>query len=223
MIIAVYKPKGPTSNDIIQLIKKKTGIKKIGHAGTLDPLAKGILVIAIGRQSTKELVKFVQKEKRYNATIRLGATSATDDAEGPIQKNNCPQKPNLRDIKKIINSFQGRIKQVPPLYSAVKVRGKEAYKLARSGKLSAAKRSLKPRLVEIKKIQIISYKWPYLKLQVTTGPGVYIRSLARDIGKQLKTGGYLYNLERTEVGQFNKKKALTLSQLLRLINNRAIK
>lgn len=206
-IFAVYKPKGPTSNDIVQKIKRLTGIKKVGHAGTLDPLAKGILVVGVGRPATKKLGDIVKKEKEYLATIRLGATSITDDNEGPITKVVDIKIPMLKDVKNIVKQFKGKIKQIPPIYSAIKIKGKEAYKLARKGEQP----KLKARIADIKKITIQSYKWPFLKIKVITGPGVYIRSLARDIGKKLKTGGYLYNLERTRVGQFTKKTAKPLT------------
>lgn len=209
-IFAVYKPKGPTSHDIIDQIRRLTGVRKVGHAGTLDPLAKGVLVIGVGRAATKQLAAIVSKEKEYLATIRLGATSATDDAEGPIYQFTTPinsANTNKKVIQEILRKFTGKIQQVPPAYSAIKIKGKAAYKSARQGKPL----QLKTRLVEIKKIMLISYKWPYLKIKVITGPGVYIRSLARDIGQELAVGGYLYNLERTRVGQFTKKNAIKLT------------
>lgn len=226
-IIAVYKPKGPTSYDIIRMVKKIAGIKKVGHAGTLDPLAKGVLVIGIGRDGTKNLGNVVKKEKEYLATIKFGVTSTTDDAEGlkipsipeglkipsiPEGEKSVQQvhlKSTKAEIKKVIKKFQGKILQTPPVFSAIKIKGKEAYKLARQGKEVV----LRPREVEVKKIEIISYKWPYLKLRVLTGPGVYIRSLARDIGAKLKVGGYLFNLERTRVGDFTKSKAIKTKKL----------
>jgi tRNA pseudouridine55 synthase len=209
-ILAVYKPKGPTSNEVLDKIKKILGLRKrVGHAGTLDPLAKGVLVVGIGKKATKQLKDVVVSEKEYVAAIRLGMESATDDAEGEKKKIEASKIPSLQEIKEMVKKFEGKIFQVPPVYSAVKVEGQEAYKLARRGKLV----SLKPRKVEIKRIEILKYKWPFLELKVVTGPGVYIRSLAKDIGRKLKTGGYLYELERTRVGKFTKEKALKLSQL----------
>lgn len=208
-IFAIYKPKGPSSHDIIDKLRKITGIKKIGHAGTLDPLAKGILVVGIGREATKKLKDIVKDEKEYLATIKLGVESTTDDEEGEKMVRQGLYKPKINEIKKVVSEFQGKISQVPPIFSAVKIKGKEAYKLARKGR----EVSLKARRVEIKRIQILSYKWPYLKLKVITGPGVYIRALARDIGEKLDTGGYLFNLERTRVGGFTKEKSITISKL----------
>ncbi|PIY95945.1 MAG: tRNA pseudouridine(55) synthase TruB [Candidatus Kerfeldbacteria bacterium CG_4_10_14_0_8_um_filter_42_10] len=208
-ILAIYKPKGPTSHDIINQLRKITGVKKIGHAGTLDPLARGVLVVGIGREATKCLNTIVQKEKEYIATIKLGEESATDDQEGTKKKVKVVKKPALSEIKKVVNRFQGEISQKPPIYSAVKIKGKKAYQLARRGKQV----DLKFRQVEIKAIEILQYRWPYLKLRTVTGPGVYIRSLARDIGSKLKTGGFLADLERTRVGSFTKEKSLSLEEL----------
>lgn len=202
-IFAVYKPKGPTSHDVVAKIRRITGERRVGHAGTLDPLAKGVLVIAVGREFTKKLGEIVGKEKEYLASIQFGANSATDDAEGiktPIVVN---KKPDAAAVKKVVMKFKGSILQMPPAFSALKIQGMPAYKLARQGKTP----KLKKRRVEIKEIEVLKYKWPILKIRVVTGPGVYIRSLARDIGTKLKTGGYLADLERIRVGEFTKDKA----------------
>ena len=205
-IFAVYKPKGITSNDAVQIVKRMSGGKKTGHAGTLDPLAKGVLVIGVGRSATKKLGEIVQKEKEYLAVMKFGETSSTDDAEGEKIKIKIKNIPEIADIEKAIKKFQGIIAQIPPVFSAIKIKGREAYKLARKGQ----KVEMKSREIEIKKIGIIDYKWPFLELKVITGPGAYIRSLARDIGKELGVGGYLTDLERTRVGQFTKENAARL-------------
>ena len=214
MIIAIYKPEGPTSNDVVQMVKRATGAKKVGHAGTLDPLARGVLVLGIGREATKKLSEVVRKEKEYVASIKLGQTSITDDQEGVSAKaqeesKNTVDRPGQQKIDKILQKFVGKITQTPPLYSAVKIKGKEAYKYARRGQ----KVELTPRVVEIKSIELLEYEWPVLKIKVITGPGVYIRSLARDIGQELGTGAYLADLERTRVGQWTKDKAVSLEKL----------
>lgn len=214
-IFAVYKPKGPTANGVLKMIKRFTGIKKVGHAGTLDPLASGVLVVGVGRGATKRLSEVVKKEKEYLATIRFGEESTTADEEGEKTVFEVLKRPTSKEVEAVVSEFEGRIQQVPPPYSAVKVAGKEAYKLARRRE----KVSLKPREVEIKKIDILDYSWPYLNLRVTTGPGVYIRALARDIGKKLKVGGYLADLERTRVGDFTKKKAVPLFQINKYLSN----
>lgn len=209
-IFAVYKPKGPTSNDIVQIIKKASG-QKVGHAGTLDPLASGVLVIGIGQEGTKKLKEIVAQEKEYFAKIRLGMTSETDDEEGKkIYRNPTSIIPNSIDIENVLKNFIGFIKQTPPLYSAIKIKGKEAYKYARQGK----KVKLKPRKVEIYDIQVLNYNWPFLEIRVICGPGVYIRSLARDIGEKLGVGAYLADLERVRVGNFTKENSVNLNDLL---------
>ena len=206
-IFAVYKPKGPTSHDIINKLRRETGVKKIGHAGTLDPLASGVLVVGVGREATKQLGAIVKKEKEYLAKIRLGMTSTTDDEEGVKTEIKIVGKiPTLGEIKKAVAKFQGEILQTPPVYSAVKVKGQEAYKLARKGQTP----ELKPRKALIKEIEILKYQWPFLEIRVVTGPGVYIRALAQDIGQELKVGGYLAELERTRVGDFTKGLTPTL-------------
>lgn len=207
-IFAIYKLKGPTSNDVLEELRRMTGIRKIGHAGTLDPLAKGVLVVGISK-GTKLLAEIVGKEKEYIAKIQFGATSETDDEEGKKTKIKVVEKPTLKEVRKIVYNFKGEILQKPPVYSAIKIKGKEAYKLARKGRMP----ELAPRKVEIKNIKIIKYRWPYLWLKVITGPGVYIRVLARDIGEGLKVGGYLADLERIRVGKFLKEKALTINDL----------
>ncbi len=213
-IFAVYKPVGPSSNQMLSRIKKVLNIKKVGHAGTLDPLAQGILVVAVGRAYTKQLPEIVKKEKEYIAKIRLGQTSTTDDEEGEkkIIIENEPKNINLNTINNILNDFKGIIEQIPPIFSAIKMNGQAAYKLARKG----TDIKMRAREAEIKDIELLDYNWPYLTIRAVTGPGVYIRSLARDIGERLKTGGHLNELERTRVGQYSKEKALSLKDIASL-------
>ena len=205
-IFAVYKPKGVSSYALINQIKKQTGQEKVGHAGTLDPLASGVLVVAVGREFTRNLKKIVEAEKEYLAEIKLGAVSQTDDAEGPIVQSAFTNQPTLIEIKTTLKKFSGQIWQTKPRYSAIKLGGKRAYDLARQGK----KFNLGQRQVEIKSLELLSYQWPDLKIKITTGPGFYVRALARDLGEELKTGGYLYGLERIRVGQFGQDQALVL-------------
>lgn len=211
-IFAILKPKGPTSNDLLEELRKITGTRRIGHAGTLDPLAKGVLVVGIGREATKKLQSFVKKEKEYLAKVRLGVESTTDDAEGEKKKIEVSKKPSLKEIEEVVSGFEGEILQTPPVFSAVKVRGQEAYKRARRGEIP----KLSPKKVKIKKIEILGFRWPYLELRVATGPGVYIRALARDIGKKLGVGGYLADLERIRVGDFSKEQSMTPTRFKQL-------
>lgn len=205
LTVAVYKPKGITSHDVINTLRHITGERRIGHAGTLDPLASGVLVVGIGREATRKLGEIVAKEKEYVATVRLGTESVTDDEEGDKRIINSQFSIiNLSTISDQLSNFRGKILQTPPVYSAVKVSGKAAYKRARKGEVV----KLKPREAEIKEIEILKYRWPDLTFRVVTGPGVYIRSLARDLGRALGTGGYLADLERTRVGEFTKERAI---------------
>lgn len=197
-IFAFYKPKGITSHDAINLIRKETGERKVGHAGTLDPLARGVLVVAIGREATQKLGLIEKQEKEYVAVVRLGMSSTTDDEEGEKKENVAEEIPKLERINTALGLFLGEISQIPPIYSAIKIKGKAAYKYAREGKSI----ELKPRKVFIKEIKVLEYAWPFLKLRMVTGPGVYVRSLARDLGEKLGTGGYLADLERTRVGEY---------------------
>lgn len=213
-IIAVYKPKGMTSHDVIDRVRRATGERTVGHAGTLDPLAEGVLVVGIGRAATKRLSQEVAKEKEYEAQVRLGITSTTDDEEGEKRQMADSEwliahKPKKEDIEGACKKFIGTIEQIPPVYSALKVAGKAAYSYARAGKDV----SLLPRRVHIKSIDILSYDWPVLSLRAVTGPGVYVRALARDIGKELGTGAYLAGLVRTRVGEYMLKDAVALNEL----------
>lgn len=209
-IVGIIKPKGITSHDVIDRIRRITGIKKVGHAGTLDPLATGVLVVAIGREGTKKINTYVKKEKEYVAEISLDALSSTGDEEG--EKTSVEGKePTCEAIQTVVNSCVGIIDLVPPVYSAIKVNGVRAYKHARKN----THITLEARPSLIKNIEVISYAWPHLSIRVVTGPGVYIRSLAEYIGKQLGVGGYLTNLERTRVGDYtieNSESLKTFSQ-----------
>ena len=203
----INKPKWKTSFDVIRDLRYITKLNKMGHTGTLDPLAEGVLVIGIG-EATK-LIEFLMKnDKEYSAEIKLGFVSDTFDAQGEIKELGS-QKPSTTEIEKTIKKYIGDIDQVPPAFSAIKVNGKRAYQLARKGK----EVKLKSRKVHISDLKIISYEYPLLKIDVTCGSGTYIRSLANDIGKDLKVGGYLNDLLRTRVGKFKLDEALTLEEV----------
>jgi tRNA pseudouridine55 synthase len=210
-IFPIYKPKGPTSHDIVDQVRRVTGVKKVGHAGTLDPLAEGVLVVAVGREATKQISSIVKTEKEYIAEIKLGETSTTDDEEG--EKNETPnskiQIPK-ETIVEALKGFVGEIEQIPPIYSAIKVKGKSAYKYARKGE----DLKLEPRNVLIKEIQVLKYEWPILELRVVSGSGVYIRSLARDVGEKLGVGGYLASLKRTRVGEYKIEDSINPNQVV---------
>ncbi len=197
-IIPIYKPSGMTSHDVIDKLRRQTGERRIGHAGTLDPLASGVLVVGIGREATRRLAEYQQQEKEYHAIIRLGATSTTDDAEGEITPQSVTQPPTQQEIERILPQFVGTIQQAPPQHSAVHYHGKRAHERARAGE----RMNLGTRTVTIKSISITGYRYPELAISVVCESGVYIRSLARDIGAALGTGGYIAALQRTRVGEF---------------------
>ena len=211
-IFAVYKEEGMTSHDVVDEVRRCTGQRKVGHAGTLDPAARGVLVIGVGRPATRRLGTITEKEKEYVTRVKLGWRSTTDDREGRKEPVPCPEVPTAEQVEQILKQFEGTISQRPPAFSAIKIRGRVAYKLARAHKPV----DLPPRTVEAKKIELLSYAWPRVELRLVTGPGFYVRSLARDLGEALGTCGYIEMLERTRVGAFTKAQALRLSDLRNL-------
>ncbi len=205
-MIAVWKPSGMSSHDVINRIRRASGIRTVGHAGTLDPLARGVLVIGVGRTATRGLATEVQKEKEYVTTVRLGVTSSTDDEEGEKMPHEVADIPSREAVELAVQKFVGEIMQVPPIYSALKIKGKPAYAYAREGK----ELEMKPRPVTVKVMEVLSYDYPDIRVRAVTGAGVYVRSLARDIGATLGTGAYMADLERTRVGEFIKEKCIVL-------------
>ena len=205
-IYNIFKPAGPTSHDIINQVRKMSGEKRVGHAGTLDPFAEGVLIVAVGREYTKKLGQFLKQDKTYRTTVRLGAESDTFDLTGKIKNIDVKQKPSKKEILKTLDKFIGEIEQIPPSFSAIKIKGKKAYELARKGIVP----NLKPRKVKIHSIKILKYKWPYLEIETKVSSGTYIRSLAHDLGQTLKIGGYLEKLVRIKTGSFNLQKSLRL-------------
>jgi len=198
-LLNVNKPSGPTSHDIVAGVRKLIGRRKVkvGHAGTLDPFASGVLVICIGPAT--RLADYVQRRpKRYLAGITLGAASDTDDVTGNITETPGARRPEIGEVRAAVAEFVGRIRQVPPAHSAVHVDGRRAYKLARAGKQF----DLPARPVHIHEANVLRYEYPDLEIDVACGAGTYIRSLARDIGARLDTGGYCSRLTRTGVGTF---------------------
>jgi tRNA pseudouridine55 synthase len=207
--ILINKPVGPTSFGVIARLRKITGIKKIGHAGTLDPAASGVLLCAIGREATRQIDKFVKKDKEYEALIILGSVSETLDREGEIIKKYFGQPIKIKEIKKVVNSFLGKQEQIPPMFSAKKIGGKKLCDLARKGiEIVRA-----PVQIEIYKLKILKYKWPELRLRIKCSSGTYIRSLAADIGQKIGCGAYLGALVRTELREYKLKKAVDLDKI----------
>jgi len=207
-IILLNKPKGWTSRQAVNEVSKLLRTRRIGHAGTLDPLATGLLVICVGKATRLE--QFLQAAtKGYQAIFRLGRTSPTDDSEGPITEIPVSQPPTLEEVSACLQSSVGRIEQRPPAYSAIKIGGERAYQLARSGHPV----ELPPRIVEIRSIQIVRYEFPLLEVDIECGGGTYIRSIARDLGEKLGCGALLESLVRIWVGPFHLNDALTPEEL----------
>lgn len=212
MLLLIDKPKGMTSHDVVNVVRKAVGKKKVGHAGTLDPNATGLLVVGVGRESTKKLGELTRNTtKKYSATIMLGEKRETDDIEGKIiSKYQNTKTPSLEQVKKILKEFTGEINQTPPVYSAIKISGQRAYKIARSGRNI----TLKPRKVTVYLIKLVKYKYPILQIDCEVSSGTYIRALARDIGDQLGVGAYLQNLRRTAIGRYKISDAKSLEDII---------
>ncbi|MBA3722146.1 MAG: tRNA pseudouridine(55) synthase TruB [Parachlamydiaceae bacterium] len=196
-ILLVNKPKGLTSFSLVAILRKVLGVKKIGHAGTLDPFATGVMVMLIGRNYTKLSDQFLTCDKEYLAEVHLGITTDTFDNEGEVQSTS-DIVPTLDSIKNALNHFQGDIEQIPPMFSAKKIGGKKLYELARKGK--EVERA--PVKINVE-TQFIDYKYPHLHIRVKCSKGTYIRSIAYDLGKLLGCGAHLSNLQRTRSGVFN--------------------
>ena len=208
-----------TSFDLVNRVRntlcRKMGIKKmkVGHAGTLDPLATGLLILCTGK-STKKIESFQEKEKEYTATLKLGATTPSFDMETEEDSQQDTSHITAELIDKAIEKFKGEIEQVPPIFSAVKVKGKRAFNYARNGEDV----KLRPRKIVISKIEVESVELPYLKIRVECSKGTYIRALARDIGEQLKCGAYLTELRRTRIGEFKVEDAFKVEFFLENLN-----
>jgi len=214
-IYAIYKPVGMTSHDVIHKLRQATHIQRIGHAGTLDPRAEGVLVVAIGRQYTKQLTQLILKDKEYFADVTFGAFSSTDDSEGEKNIMKVEKIPSISKVSKCLLSFKGEIYLRPPAFSAIKIQGKRAYAIARKGKPV----KLDKRKSQIFEIELIRYLWPHLRFRVVTGSGVYVRSIAHALGEALGCGGYVEKLERTRVGAFTKINSANLDFFIQTIKN----
>ncbi|MBI5621635.1 tRNA pseudouridine(55) synthase TruB [Candidatus Falkowbacteria bacterium] len=219
MFLLINKPAGITSHDVILGLRKITGEKTIGHAGTLDPFATGLLIVAVGRESTSWLQKFLKLDKEYTATLRLGTATDTHDKTGKLlpAKLSTPssQLPalNKKQIKNVLKNFTGKQLQTPPMYSAKKVAGQKLYQLARQGQTVERV----PQRITIYQIKLLSYHYPELKIRVACSSGTYLRTLAHDIGQQLGCGAYLEELQRTKIGKYKLRQAVTLDKLT--VNN----
>ncbi len=222
-MLLINKPSGITSHDVVDEVRKIAGEKRVGHAGTLDPFAEGLLIVLVGREETKKQNEFMEMDKIYEATLILGEERTTDDVTGNIQDtriqdtrlptgrqtNSKSQIPNEETVKEVLKKFEGKQEQLPPAYSAKKVKGKKAYELARKGE----EVKLEPKKVNIYNIELLGYDYPELKIRTKVSSGAYIRALARDIGRELGTGTYAKKLVRTQIGEYKLENAKTLEEL----------
>lgn len=208
-LLIVNKPKEYTSHDVVNVIRKQLNIKKVGHTGTLDPNATGVLPILIGK-ATKISKYLIEHNKTYIATVKLGEKTDTGDSEGQvIETKKIPEGLKKEDINKVLQSFLGKQKQLPPMYSAIKINGKKLYEYAREGK----EIEVKPRDIEIYKIELLEYKNSKIKFEVECSKGTYIRTLCEDIAKKLETVGYMEELQRTKVNNFQIKNSILLDNI----------
>lgn len=212
-ILLINKLTDWTSFDVVAKIRSnysRGGDRriKVGHTGTLDPFATGLLIILIG-SATKKQNEFMKLDKEYEAVLRLGQTSTTGDPEGKISETKDCKEIEINEIENVLYSFTGDIFQTPSAFSAIKVNGRRAYELARKGE----KVKIEPRKVTIYGIKIISYIFPNLSISVRCSSGTYIRTLADDIGKKLGCGAYLTELKRTKIGKYNLRDAQEISDL----------
>ena len=213
-VLVIDKALGLTSMQVCAIVRGKLKAGgapkrvKVGHGGTLDPLASGVLVVLIGK-ATKRCDQVMVGEKVYETTVDLSRLSSTDDLEGELTEVGIDQPPTLEAVQAACVKWTGDVMQTPPAYSAIKVNGQRAYKMARRGE----EVKLEARPVRIEAIDVLEYHWPMLKLRVVCGKGTYIRSLGRDIGSEMGVGGVLTALRRTRVGRFSIERAVTLESL----------
>ncbi|MFO0881902.1 MAG: tRNA pseudouridine(55) synthase TruB [Candidatus Saccharimonadales bacterium] len=213
-LLLVDKPAGVSSFGVVAkvrgVLRAHFGIKniKVGHTGTLDPAATGLLVLAIGTY-TKRVPELLKQDKTYEVTMKLGETSTTGDKEGEITAVSNTQ-PTEQAVADALQAFTGQIMQTPPAFSAIKVNGQRAYNLARKGKEVV----IEPRQVTIYKNELVSYEYPYVRFTSEVGSGTYIRSLVEDIGNMLETGAYMSNLRRTSIGDFSIENAVPLADIM---------
>lgn len=208
-VILIDKPSGMTSFGVVarvrRVLSKETGKKaKVGHCGTLDPFATGLMIIVTGKEC-KNAGNYSKLDKVYQAEIILGQTSTTGDTEGEITKIS-DRIPSKQEIEDILRQFIGKIEQKPPIFSAIKINGERAYKLARKG----AEIDMPTRQIEIFSLDLIDYSYPVLKIETHVSSGTYIRTLAEDIGQSLGIGAYCYQLRRLKIGKYDIKNAKTL-------------
>lgn len=206
-ILLVDKPKGKTAFDLVAILRRKLNVRTIGHAGTLDPMATGVMVMLIGKNYTTQSNQFLSEDKEYLGQVHLGIETDTYDAEG-VQIEASDKIPSLEEVQHALKSFQGEISQIPPMFSAKKINGQKLYLLARQGK--TVERA--PVKLQVQ-TELISYHYPYVELRITCSKGTYVRTIAHDLGKLLGCGGHLSALVRTRSGAGLLSKCISGEQL----------
>ncbi len=204
-ILAVNKPKGITSHDVVDRIRRKFHIKRVGHAGTLDPMATGVLVMLVGR-ATKLAASFIEDDKEYIATLFLGKRTDTQDSTGKLIEEKDVRDLSVDSVVEALNSFKGNLEQIPPMMSAKKYKGKKLYQLARKGKIV----SREPCKIKIHEIELLDFKLPEVVFRARCSKGTYIRTLCEDIGNAMGYPAHMSALTRTRSGRFSLDKAYSL-------------
>jgi len=207
-ILNVNKPLRLTSMQVVSIVRRRAGGAKTGHAGTLDPLATGVLIIALGR-ATRTIDALMATTKRYRTLIDLSAITESHDLERPPEKVEIESIPTFEDIERALDRFRGRIEQEPPQHSAIQVGGVRAYEHARQGRVV----ELAARTVQVHEMKVHSFDWPRVEIEIHCDKGFYVRSFARDLGRALRTGGYCVSIERTAVGPFTIERAFELDDV----------
>ena len=207
-LFLIDKPTGPTSHDVVQMVRRWTGVRRVGHGGTLDPLATGLLPVFVGR-ATRLAEYLAEHRKSYTATLRLGISTDTDDADGTVLRHAAVPALHLAEVDAALELFRGRIKQVPPDYSAVKVAGVSAYRAARGG----APAALAPRPVTVYALTVERWTAPDLRIAMTVSTGTYVRAVARDLGRALGCGAHVIEMRRTAIGPAGAESAHPLEAL----------
>lgn len=217
-ILIINKPKGFTSHDVVNIVRKYLNEKKVGHTGTLDPNATGVLPVLIGK-ATKLSKYLIEHNKEYIVMAELGKLTNTGDTEGDIIKEDLEIEEKIHNLNnekiiEILNSFKGEQSQVPPIYSAIKIKGKKAYEYARSGQDI----KIEPRKIKIFDIELLNFKDKEIKFKVVCSKGTYIRTLCEDVAKKIGTIGFMKELERTKVNEFNIENSVTIDEIKKSTN-----
>lgn len=207
-IIVVNKPHGLTSHDVVAHIRRKFSVKKVGHAGTLDPLATGVLIVLLGK-CTKMSDRFMSLDKAYRATMLLGRKTNSADIQGETISVKPYDQINLEKVQKVFQEFTGKTDQLPPMFSAIKFKGKKLYELARKG-ITVDR---EPRTITIEKLEVLKFDLPSVEFMMECSKGAYVRQLADDVGEKLGCGACISQIERTKVGSFRLEEAVHIEEI----------